>query len=163
MKNKLTREECEKVFDNLKYQYQDGHKVDVSSIYDKDFEIINQLIEEHFELVELIEKWGLSDFSIEELDKWRDRCIWHVKKVNEMHDEIKTLEKEIEELKSNPPLKFEEMNDDMWIWDNEEKMYIHSINNYESKEYGKGLRIKYGFDLIRWKYEENRFYRKQVK
>ena len=46
------------------------------------------LIDEHFELVDLIEKWGLNDLSIKELDEWHDRCIWHVKKCNELRDEI---------------------------------------------------------------------------
>lgn len=63
----------------------------------------------------------------------------------------------------NPqPLKFEELKDEMWVWDNKEKKYIKSCNNFDTEEYGKGIRVQIGFDLVRYPYEENRFYRKQV-
>lgn len=63
----------------------------------------------------------------------------------------------------NPPLKFEELEEEMWVWDNKEKMYIKSCNKYDTKEYGEGIRVQIGFDLVRYHYEENRYYRKQVK
>lgn len=63
----------------------------------------------------------------------------------------------------NPPLSFEEMKEDMWVWDKKENMYIYSNNNYDSEEYGKGLRVQFGFDCVRYPFEPNRFYRKQVK
>lgn len=50
----------------------------------------------------------------------------------------------------------------MWVWDNKEKKYIKSCNNFDTEEYGKGIRVQIGFDLVRYPYEENRFYRKQV-
>nr|DAG84201.1 MAG TPA: hypothetical protein [Caudoviricetes sp.] len=62
----------------------------------------------------------------------------------------------------NPPLKFDELEEEMWVWDNKEKMYIKSCNNFDTEENGKGIRVQMGFDLVRIKFEENRFYRKQV-
>lgn len=68
----------------------------------------------------------------------------------------------IEEHFDNPPLKFDELEEEMWVWDNKEKMYIKSCNNFDTEENGKGIRVQMGFDLVRIKFEENRFYRKQV-
>ena len=50
--------------------------------------VFKQLIKEHFELVDLIEKWGLNNLSIEELDEWHDRVIWYVQKCDELNDEL---------------------------------------------------------------------------
>lgn len=72
------------------------------------------------------------------------------------------LEKLIGKHFDNPPLKFEELEVGMWVWDNKEKMYIKSCNNFDTEENGKGIRVQMGFDLVRIKFEENRFYRKQV-
>ena len=68
----------------------------------------------------------------------------------------------IDYVNSLQPLKFEELKDEMWVWDNKEKKYIKSCNNFDTEEYGKGIRVQVGFDLVRYPYEENRFYRKQV-
>lgn len=80
-------------------------------------------------------------------------------RVNQCTELLQNL---IHEHFDNPPLKFEELDEEMWIWDKKEKKYIHSINNYDSEEYGKGLRVEIGFDLVRCPFEPNRFYRKQV-
>ena len=77
-------------------------------------------------------------------------------------DELICFKSLIEEHFDNPPLKFEELKECMWVWDNKEKTYIKSCNNYDTKEHGKGIRVQIGFDLVRINYEENRFYRKQV-
>lgn len=75
---------------------------------------------------------------------------------------LEVIENLIDEHFDNPPLGFEELQEDMWVWDNKEKMYIHSVNNYDSEVYGKGIRVKLGFDLVRYPFEQNRFYRKEV-
>ena len=58
----------------------------------------------------------------------------------------------------NPPLKFEEMKEGDWVWDNKIKQYYQISclfkDNREMATYG----LMNGFIL----YEENRFYRKQV-
>lgn len=80
-------------------------------------------------------------------------------KLEKAQDTIMQL---IENHFDNPPLKFEELEVGMWVWDNKEKMYIKSCNNFDTEENGKGIRVQMGFDLVRIKFEENRFYRKQV-
>lgn len=69
----------------------------------------------------------------------------------------------INEQFDNPPLSLEEIKEGDWVWDKKENMYIYSNNNYDSEEYGKGLRVQFGFDYVRYPFEPNRFYRKQVK
>lgn len=61
---------------------------------------------------------------------------------------------------SNPPLKFEELKPNMWVWDNEDKKYnkITEIN---------GDKIGFYYitsDVMRYicKFKPNRFYRKEV-
>lgn len=54
----------------------------------------------------------------------------------------------------NPPLKFEELEEGMWIWDNKEKRYS-KIESFA------GIQI-YFYDYTD-DFEENRFYRKQLK
>ena len=61
-------------------------------------------------------KFLVTRVSVEELDKWRDRAKWHVKKVDEMHFEIESLKKQINELKSNSPLKLEEFEYPMYLY-----------------------------------------------
>lgn len=80
-----------------------------------------------------------------------------------INNSINLFENLIHEHFDNPPLSFEELEAEMWVWDNKEKMYIKSCNNFDTEEYGKGIRIQMGFDLVRYPYEENRYYRKEVK
>ena len=67
------------------------------------------------------------------------------------------LEFAIKEL-SNPPLKFEEMEKGKWYWDNKYKCYVKLRSIIEHK---RDKFIVFN-DYIECKYEENRFYRKQV-
>lgn len=92
------------------------------------------------------------------------------------HDEmVKSMEvfnSLIKEHYDNPPLKFEELEEDMWVWDNKYKTY------YFIEKIGKGKSIfaRYIRFVINeftdeleedcgWmgSFEENRFYRKEVK
>lgn len=81
------------------------------------------------------------------------------------------LNKLIHEHFDNPPLKFEELKEGMWIWDNKYKYYFECNPRistdmaecvwYESFWYSTGE----GYDEFYEDYiefEENRFYRKQV-
>ena len=69
-----------------------------------------------------------------------------------------TIDKLIKEHFDNPPLKFEELKEHMWVWDNKIKQYYQIScvfkDNREMATYG----LMNGFVL----FEENRFYRKQV-
>lgn len=63
---------------------------------------------------------------------------------------------------SNPPLKFEELKEGMWIWDKEEEewLWLCAKRKENDKEY---LRVHsiYECDSV-CKFEPNRFYRKEV-
>lgn len=163
--------------------------------------LIRQLINEHFELVELLKKHDLENLSIKELDAWMNRSLWHVNKVNELSNilvelsrdvkskdkRIEQLEKQKEELiesytnefelrkelefelydlKLNLPLKFEELKEGMWVWDNKIKEYIFIFEPLNWKPI-KGLRyanqvIYYSAEGYYTDFEENRFFRNQV-
>lgn len=81
------------------------------------------------------------------------------------------LERLIHEHFDNPPLKFEELKEGMWVWDNKYKYYFECNPRistdmtecvwYESFWYNTGE----GYDEFYEDYiefEENRFYRKEV-
>lgn len=165
----LTKEGCEKALDRIENEEclitedDDVYLMHIVNLYKNELRTLRHLIYEHFDnnpIDWLKNCMGEEAFNVvfsseEEVKKWVDRIKWHVKKVDE-------LGRKLQELKSNPPLKLEELESGMWVWDNKEKMYIKYCNNYDTKEYGKGIRVQMGFDLVRYPYEENRFYRKQV-
>lgn len=72
------------------------------------------------------------------------------KMLQEADDKLKQL---INEHFDNPPLKFEELHEGMWVWDNEDKEWCKFISEHLF-EYMDG----YG-----GVFEENRFYRYEVK
>lgn len=92
--------------------------------------------------------------------------------MEEMVKSMEAFNSLIKEHFDNPPLKFEELKEDMWIWDNKYKTY------YVIKKIGKGKSIfaRYNRFVINeftgeledadcgWmsSFEENRFYRKEV-
>lgn len=49
----------------------------VGGYVDKENET-NKAIDKAIGVLRLIEKWGLADLSLDELDRWRDRGRWHV-------------------------------------------------------------------------------------
>jgi|GEM_PF-3184714 len=65
----------------------------------------------------------------------------------------------IEELQANPPLKFEELKEGMWIWDNKWKEF-RCIRHVSIKYRRLGFAL-YHTDWIN--FEKNRFYRREVK
>ena len=71
---------------------------------------------------------------------------------------VDTLIKEYfeEKSKENPPLKFEDLKEDDWIWDNFAKGYwnIHSIDEEERQ-----IEVK---PFYRITFEENRFFKYQI-
>lgn len=72
----------------------------------------------------------------------------------ELRNEIvEKFEQLINEHFDNPPLKFEELEENNWYWDNKDKEWCKYIS-YSTFEYLDG----YGSE-----FEENRFYRYEVK
>lgn len=108
-----------------------------------------------YEKAEMVSWYGMNDYPT--LEKQGD---------------IDVLRELIEEHFSNPPLKFEELKEGMWVWDNKYKYYFECNPRistdmtecvwYESFWYNTGE----GYDEFYEDYiefEENRFYRKKVK
>lgn len=93
--------------------------------------------------------------------------------VNECNDEfcqamknyIKMLENLIEEHFYNPPLKFEELKENMWIWDNNWNQYFEICEIYPQTKEFDVLIHQNRINKLRYepmKFEPNRFYRKEV-
>lgn len=76
---------------------------------------------------------------------------------------IECFEDLIKEHFDNPPLKFDELEENMWVWDNKRKVKL--LIAYCYSEYDMGY---YNFSnpedykYIHIEFEENRFYRKEV-
>lgn len=108
--NLLTKEECEVALTDMYKRFQGD-----SYSYDRQFDILGKLIDEHFD---------------------------------------------------NPPLKFEELKEGMWIWDNQLKWFFKvvicnvKVEGYESLKMFKVEKYEGGSTLML--YEPNRFYRKEV-
>lgn len=94
-----------------------------------------------------------------------EKCYWNQDNsygaMNGVRKDLDILNKLIHEHFDNPPLEFEELKPNMWVWDNEDKKYnkITEIN---------GDKISFYYitsDVMRYicKFEPNRFYRKEVK
>lgn len=84
--------------------------------------------------------------------------------------EIDCLLELIHEQFDNPPLKWEELEPDMWVWDNVDKEFIKIIETRIADEYDdyfvEGIKAVRLFNHISYwcdyAFEKNRFYRKQV-
>lgn len=78
--------------------------------------------------------------------------------VDEFNDSVVIFNELIKEHFDNPPLKLEELHEGMWVWDNDYKLYclidrIYSFNKFS---------VNYHFNTMQ-EFEENRFYRWEVK
>lgn len=95
----------------------------------------------------------------------KEECLKALETIYYPSDERNIFEQLIKEHFDNPPLKFEELEEGMWFWDNQQKEYfkinrlkivVSSMNNYKYYIYPTYWSIPIEF-------EENRFYRNQVK
>lgn len=82
--------------------------------------------------------------------------------------EHEILSKLIKQHFDNPPLKFEELEAGMWVWDNKHKVYNEIyilLENFMSTKHNL-VQFKHLNETTQWgdtiEFEENRFYRKQV-
>lgn len=100
-----------------------------------------------------------------------EKCYWDQDNsygaMNGVRKDLEILNKLIHEHFSNPPLKFEELEEGMWIWDSQLKWFFRiSICNVkiENFEYIKLFKVeKYEGGSMLMFYEPNRFYRKEVR
>lgn len=104
------------------------------------------------------EAFNLIFSSQKEVNKWFDRMRWHVKKCDEYG-------RELDILKNNPPLKFEELKEGMWVWDNYWEEYFEISEVYLNTKEIDVLIHQNKINRKRYetiKYTPNRFYRKEV-
>ena len=175
----LTKEECLKALDFIEEEttYVEDYEtmpLITCNHLQKEIAILRQLINEHFEhfdnsnnsadfnhfklhadsTLKTFKKDELIDYIHMLYHNWQstDRVYNNTVKMNYK------LQNEIDELKSNPPLKIEEIKKGMWVWDNKYECYakIFAINEYKGTTY-----IDFN-DYYSERYAENRFYRKQV-
>lgn len=85
------------------------------------------------------------------------------RKSGKAREDYYTLNFLIEEHFSNPPLKFEELKEDTWIWDNKECEYAFLDKAYINDKNDKKIRVWSGMKSYWYIFEDNRFYRKEVK
>lgn len=164
----LTKEECENAVASAieKTTEIDEYESIPQTTYciiGNELNTFKQLINEHFELVDLLKKHDLENLSIKELDKWFDRSLWHVNKVNELSKKlrvVKSKQERIDVLTTNSPLKFDELHEGMWVWDNNDNKYnkIIEINNNVIEFYY----VTNSQTRFSCKFEKNRFYRREV-
>ena len=107
----------------------------------------------------------------EECDNALDRvarfCSWfspyECPECIKLKNELDILDKLIEEHFSNPPLKFDELEENMWVWDNKRKVKLLIAYCYSEDDMGYyNLSNPEDYKYIHIEFEENRFFRKEV-
>ena len=146
-----------------------------------------ELINKHFELKEIIKKHGLENLTLHELDCAFKKMLGYVQENNrlmnlltqqneiikeyqngEAYKELKrsydellghavAFQEELINLKDNPPLKFEELHEKMWVWDNRIKAYLKIQEIWVNKV------IHFDNCCVVCFFQENRLYRYEVK
>ena len=148
----FSKEECEIALENA---------VD-TGIIKKDWNVLNQLIEEHFKLKEKYSKIldDVHDYRFE------THCMKMTIRNLCKHFGVKN-EKELQNIYLNKPYKpykFEDLKPNMWVWDNVAKECLYVVRPFITT----GVRVKYFTCLGIWnlekikklnmKFEENRFF-----
>ena len=163
----LTKEECEKAIDNVA-RYCSDYKY---CMIPPRFELINELdvlmslIQEHFELVELLKPHGYGMLSAEEFEHW----ISYICKHNADNDMIIMSQNEqLEQIKNPQPYKFEDLKVRMWVYDDKQEfedfrfIKIDKIlSEFDCEHLYHDKNKKVFFDNISCharEFEENRFY-----
>lgn len=207
----LTKEECEIAIELIKKSYSEG---EFQFDYDET-KLLEQLINEHFELVEnqskientsgfkhfkmysdstlkssnkddlidyihmIYENWKSTDCfyknAIDENYRLYNQLVElsrDVKAKDEYITELRNYINQIErEFKDNPPLKFEELKPNMWVFDNKYGIYIKIrsvkkknsfIGYYQNFECNPETDESYENLQGIFFFEENRFYRREV-
>lgn len=91
-----------------------------------------------------------------------------IKEHFELKKEAMECKKELDKYLYNPPLKFEELKEDMWVWDNKYKRYLQcslgkNVEGIDCICYESYVSNEGEFDEDFIEFEENRFYRYEVK
>lgn len=76
---------------------------------------------------------------------------------------LEVIENLIDEHFDNPPLKFDELEENMWVWDNKRKVKLLIAYCYSEDDMGYyNLSNPEDYKYVHIEFEENRFYRKEV-
>ena len=160
----LTKEECIKALEIVC----GCMEVDADSYV----EVLEQLIEEYFELLRFYKSLESRYKNLCRENRKLKKALYfkenqYVNLNMKLRYYVDKYVKCKEELKSNSPLKFEELKEGMWVWDNLFKRYNKivetSVHMFETTYL---ITFEYVHEPTRWKtikFEENRFYRKEVK
>ena len=198
MAKQLTKEECIEALKGLLRQLDVNETTEwsrekqcwvVKEQYQRKIDLIEQLINEHFDntldfkhfklhsksYLKIFKKDELIDYIYMVYRNWQgtdsacNRGMRYAEKLQKINDELQRVVDELnsKETRSNPPLKLEELHENMWVWDNKCKYYVKIFDTHEEdraieiviidKEIGYEKVITLG------KFEENRFYRYEVK
>lgn len=168
----MSKEECEIALENA---------VD-TGIIKKDWNVLNQLIEEHFEPKENTEEYKHfklhSDSSLKNLTKVElidyIKMLYHNwgvadEQLKRVIDKAKELSDSNDELRGQlyfcEPYKFEDLKPNMWVWDNVAKECLYVIKPFAAPftgaKYFSYLGIYKNLEEIKKldiKFEENRFF-----
>lgn len=129
--NMLIKEECEKALENLRIlERKDNFKKWGGQVSPQiNCDVVEQLIKEHFELVELLKPHGYGMLSADEFERWINFICKH----NADNDMIIMSQNEqLESIKNPQPYKFEELKKGMWVWD-DKGLYCFECNPAISK------------------------------
>ena len=187
MNKQLTKEECLEAFNHILHCDRDTCS-NISDAYRNDLSTLRTLINEHFELKEIIKKHGLENLTLHELDCAFKKMLGYVQENNrlmnlltqqnkiikeyqngEAYKELKrsfdellghavAFQEELINLKDNPPLNFEEIKPGMWVWDNLLGMYV-KIASCDTDV----IVVDQHYRYFKSAFDENRFYRYEVK
>lgn len=103
----------------------------------------------------LYRNWKISDTGYNDMMNYASVLQNEVRKYKDHNIELMNYIAQIERgFKDNPSLKFEELKENMWVWDNHWKLYIQIQNLNENAFQGYEYYAEF---------EENRFYRREVK
>lgn len=154
----LTKEECEKALNDIKML--GGINIPVESL-----DTIEQLIKEHYNMIN-VDEFSKKCEKLYTNEDYFKFIILAITKYNDKDLQDKAIHclSYLKQQLENPPLNFEELEPDMWIWDNKLKTYflIKSIKPYSYWNivvYANYLTDS--FEEVH--FEENRFYRYEVK
>lgn len=152
MNKQLTKEECLEAFNHILHCDRDTCS-NISDAYRNDLSTLHTLINEHFELLEWKKKFDqlekLSPYEVSMLN-----VMVNAESTSKCNNCFLKLEAE------NPPLKFDELHDKMWVWDNKFEMYIEVMYVMSSAD-GVIKRVRLT-RIGEVEFEENRFYRYEV-
>lgn len=116
----------------------------------------NKLIKEHFELKEKYSK------ILDDVHDYRYEVYAMKMTIRNLCENFGVKnEEELKRVYLNPPLKFEELKENMWVWDNRNHSWLKVVGFY-----GFNIHVQFGIGIHKndcyVEFEENRFYRKQV-